>query len=97
MNDRYMLEHILVMEEKLGRLLYPDERVHHINTIRHDNRPENLELWSGGHPTGGRVEDLLAWAHNIIERYEPSHDRNRDRGPLGVDDRRPQGHEADPV
>lgn len=37
-------EHILVMEEKIGRTLSEKERVHHINRIRHDNRPQNLEL-----------------------------------------------------
>jgi len=37
-------QHILVMEEKLGRYISKDEVVHHINGIRHDNRAENLEL-----------------------------------------------------
>lgn len=66
-----MREHILVMEEALGRLLMPGEEVHHKNTIKTDNSPGNLELWLTSQPSGGRVSDMVTWAKELLARYEP--------------------------
>jgi hypothetical protein len=73
-------EHVVLMEELLGRPLAGDENVHHCNGVKHDNtingplvnyRSGNLELWSTKQPKGQRVPDKIAFALEILREYAP--------------------------
>jgi hypothetical protein len=66
---RQTLAHRVVVENSLGRLLAPNENVHHRNGCRHDNRIENLELWTRKQPLGQRVTDAVNWAREILTLY----------------------------
>jgi hypothetical protein len=64
-----VLEHRYVMEQKLGRPLTKDETVHHVNGIRGDNSPINLELFNSRHGPGQRVTDKVQFAIEILTQY----------------------------
>lgn len=40
----YVLKSILIAEKTINRLLKDSEIVHHINGVKNDNRPENLQV-----------------------------------------------------
>lgn len=70
-DGRRLFEHRHLLSEYLGRPLLSSEEVHQKNGVRHDNRIENLELWSHSQPAGQRVEDKVEWAIELLKLYAP--------------------------
>jgi HNH endonuclease/NUMOD3 motif len=65
LSNGFILEHRLVMEEKLGRPLLRTETVNHINGVKDDNRPENLQLRQGPHGKGVPLMCFDCGSYNV--------------------------------
>jgi hypothetical protein len=67
-DGKWILEHRYVVEQNIGRKLHKEEKVHHKNANRSDNRLDNLELWviHKKDPPGSRVNDLLNHVCNKV-------------------------------
>lgn len=75
-DGEWVMQHRLVMERFLGRKLLPNERVHHRNGKRDDNRKQNLEVWTirgngKKDPAGIRVRDALesVLEHPVLSKF----------------------------
>lgn len=70
----YILEHVRVMELKIGRRIKGNECVHHINHNRKDNRIENLELMSKSeHSKLHRSKDFHSFKRDNLGRFMCGH------------------------
>lgn len=70
-NGKTRYIHRLVMEEHLGRPLRSDEVCHHINGVKTDNRPENLQVMT---------QSEHAALHGRTNRWARDHDCCRECG-----------------
>lgn len=67
----YVAEHVLVAEKKLGRELYPDEEVRHINGKLHDNVEENLYITSFGSYKTISLTESTGASTKAVRNYLP--------------------------
>jgi len=76
-HTHYILEHRLVMEEVLGRILLPDEVVHHIDKNKHNNHPSNLQLFAsnGEHLAHELKGQCPNWSEEGLARTRRSSSR----------------------
>lgn len=79
-DGRNMFEHRHVVEQNVGRPLLPTETVHHKTggfKGRSNNDIGNLELWTGRHPKGHRIEDVIQYAREMLAVYGSADELDR--------------------
>lgn len=64
----WRLEHIDIVERRIGRRLQPGEQVHHINLNPADNRPDNLYLCGSGAAHNRAHASLSRLVSGLLER-----------------------------
>ena len=74
----WVSEHRLIAEWVAGRKLEPNEVVHHVNFVKHDNRPENLRIMDDADHRRYHTEILNGkkWApenNEWIEKFKANH------------------------
>jgi hypothetical protein len=67
--NKYVFEHILIMEQMLGRPLQPGEVVHHCDGDKTHNQPYNLRLFATG---GEHVKFHAKLAKDGIKTWRPN-------------------------
>ena len=80
-SNHCVLEHIVVMEKKLRRKLKKEEVVHHINGIRDDNRPENLQVFPTNTAHSQYHADRNRQANKLLREYENRNSRGENTTP----------------
>lgn len=68
-------EHRSVAEEKIGRPLRREEVVHHINYIRHDNRPANLDVLESRSAHAKIPKSINMLVRDLVDGGEIGYDR----------------------
>lgn len=68
LNNGWISEHRVIAEWIAGRKINKDEHVHHKNFIKHDNRPENLQIMS--------AKEHLSYHANILNGKKWNYEEN---------------------
>lgn len=80
-------QHVLFIEQAIGRTLKPGEHVHHINAVKTDNRLANLHLFAGRHEHSTAHGSLNGLIDQLLDRGVIGFDRDSGRYFLSAEDR----------